>query len=65
VSNERVISKLLNGKDLEGSGRGVIVRYYPSARLERLEETTKTLSKNSESPGRDLSPDLLDTKQEC
>jgi hypothetical protein len=29
-----------NGKDLVGSGRGVILRYYPGTRLEGLRKTT-------------------------
>jgi hypothetical protein len=41
---------------LEGSGRGLILSYYPSTCLEGLRKTTKILSWNSRSPGRDLNP---------
>jgi hypothetical protein len=30
-----------NGKDLEGRGRGLILRNYPGIRLEELRKTTK------------------------
>jgi hypothetical protein len=30
------------GKDLQGSGRGLILRYYPGTCLEVLRKTTKT-----------------------
>jgi hypothetical protein len=39
---------------MEGSGRGLILRYYPGIRLEGLRKTTKKLSQDSQSPGRDL-----------
>jgi hypothetical protein len=32
---------MVNWKNLEGSGRGLIVRYYPSIRLEGLKKATK------------------------
>jgi hypothetical protein len=39
-----------------GSGSGLIVRFYPSIRLERLRTITKNLSQDNWSPGRDLNP---------
>jgi hypothetical protein len=47
-----VINELLIGKDLEGSGCGLILRYYPGISLWGLRKTTK--SQDSRSPGRDL-----------
>jgi hypothetical protein len=47
---------------LEGSGRGLILKYYPGIRLE-LKKTTKS-SKASWSPGRDLNTDLPNKKQD-
>jgi hypothetical protein len=44
------------GKDLEVSGRCLIVRYYPSIHLAGLGETSKNLSQDSRSPSRDLNP---------
>jgi hypothetical protein len=41
-------------RDLVGSGRGLILRHYPSICLEGLSQTTKNLSQDSRSPGRDL-----------
>jgi hypothetical protein len=45
--DDRVISKLLIGKDFAGSGRGLILRYYPSIRLEGQRKITKKLSRSS------------------
>jgi hypothetical protein len=42
--NERLIGKLWIGKDLEGSGHGLILRYYPCIRLGGLGKTIKNLS---------------------
>jgi hypothetical protein len=39
------------GKDLVGSGLGLLLRYYPGIRLEGLRKTTKTLNQDSRSPG--------------
>jgi hypothetical protein len=44
------------GKDLEGSFRGIILRYYPGIGLEELRKTTKNLNQDSRFPGRDLKP---------
>jgi hypothetical protein len=33
---------VMNYKDLVGSGRGLILRYYPGIRLEGLRKTTKS-----------------------
>jgi hypothetical protein len=55
--NDRVISKLRsNGKDLAGSGRGLILRYYPGICLEGLRRTTKDLNQDSRSPGPRFEP---------
>jgi hypothetical protein len=43
----------VNG-DLEGCGRGLILRYYPDICLEELRQITKNLSHYSLSPGREL-----------
>jgi hypothetical protein len=42
ASNER-ISGLRIGKDVEGSGRAIILRYYSGICLERLKKITKNL----------------------
>jgi hypothetical protein len=54
--NEGVIAESRNGKDVVGSGRGLIIRYYPGVCLEGLKKTTKSLSQDSRSLGRDLKP---------
>jgi hypothetical protein len=46
--------ELLIGKDVKGSGRGLILRYYPGICLEGLSKTTIFLSQDSRSPERDL-----------
>jgi hypothetical protein len=43
ASNKRVIREWWIWKDLEGRGRGLILRYYPGIHLEGLRKTTKTL----------------------
>jgi len=53
-SNEKAITKGRITKYLEGSGRGIILRYYFVIRLERLRKTMKYLSQDSKSQGRDL-----------
>jgi hypothetical protein len=40
---------------VEGSGRGLILRYYPSICL-GSEKTHENLSQDSQSPGRDFNP---------
>jgi hypothetical protein len=40
----------------KGSGHGLILSCYPSIPLQWLRETTKYLSHDSLSPGRDLNP---------
>jgi hypothetical protein len=40
---------------LVGSGRGLILRYYPGIRMEGLRKTTKNLTQDSRSARRDLS----------
>jgi hypothetical protein len=44
------------GKDLAGSGRGLILKYYPRIRLEELRKTTENLSQDSRSSGRKSNP---------
>jgi hypothetical protein len=51
TSNKRAISELWNGKDLEGSGHGLVLRYYFLKGLRKPRD-----SKDSRSPGRDLNP---------
>jgi hypothetical protein len=45
---------MINGKDMEGNGRGLILRYYSDILLEGLSKTTKTLSQDSRISDRDL-----------
>jgi hypothetical protein len=42
--------------DVEGSAPGLILRYYPGILLNGLRKTTKNLSPDSLSRGRDLYP---------
>jgi hypothetical protein len=51
-----VIGELRTVKDLEESGRGLILRYYTGISLEGLRKTTKSLSQDSRSPGPYLKP---------
>jgi hypothetical protein len=44
------------GKDVEESGRGLILTYYPSIFVDGLRKTTKNLSQDSRYPDRDLNP---------
>jgi hypothetical protein len=46
----------LIANDLEGNCRGLILIVYPGIRLEELGKTTKNLSQDGVSPGRDLNP---------
>jgi hypothetical protein len=55
-TNETIINEWWIWKGLEGSGLGLILRYYHGIRLEGLRETMKTLSQDSRSPGRDFNP---------
>jgi hypothetical protein len=43
---------------MKGSGRGLILRYYPGICLEGLREITENLSQDSRSSCRDLKPGL-------
>jgi hypothetical protein len=54
ASSKMVISEWWIEKDLEGSGRGLILRYCPWIRLEGLKKTTKPLRQDSRIPNRDL-----------
>jgi hypothetical protein len=47
---------MINWTDLEGSGRGLILRHYPVIRLEGPKKKTKDLGQYSRSPDRDLKP---------
>jgi hypothetical protein len=44
------------GKDLEGIGRGLILRHYSGIYLQGLKKITNTLSQDSLFPGRDFKP---------
>jgi hypothetical protein len=54
ISSNKRIGEWWIGKDVEGSGRGLVFRYYPGIFLERLMKTTENLSQDSRFPGRDL-----------
>jgi hypothetical protein len=56
VSNEKVIIEGLIGKDLEESGRGLILRYYPGIFWKGLRKTTKYLSEKRWCSGKDFNP---------
>jgi hypothetical protein len=50
--DDRVISEWWwIGKDLVGSGCGLILKYYPGIREEELRKTTEALNQDSQSPG--------------
>jgi hypothetical protein len=53
-SNERMIREWWNGEDLEGSGYGLILSYYPGICLEGRMKTKTDRSQDVRSPGRDL-----------
>jgi hypothetical protein len=68
ASNKRVINEWWIRKDLEESGRRIILRYYLGIRMEGLRKSTKNVSQDSRSPDRDLKPhkyeaQLLTTRQ--
>jgi hypothetical protein len=52
------------GKNVEGSGRGLTLLHYTDICMEGLRRAKKHLSQGSRSPGRDLSQNLPNTKQE-
>jgi hypothetical protein len=60
--NDRVISEWWIGKDLEGSGHDLILRYYPGICLEGLRKTMKTLRQDSQSLSQDLNLGFPDHK---
>jgi hypothetical protein len=47
---------MMNWKYLVGSGRNLILRYYPGIRQEGLRKTTKPLNQDSRSPGPRTNP---------
>jgi hypothetical protein len=49
---------------VEGSGRGLILKYYPGICLEELRKTSKNVSQDSQCPGRDSSQTLSDNMSE-
>jgi hypothetical protein len=51
---------MIIGKEEEGRGRGVILIYYPSFRLEGPSKTMKNLNQNSRSSGKDLNAGPLE-----
>jgi hypothetical protein len=53
------------GKDLEGNGRGLILRCYPYICLEGLKKATKTLSQVAGLLAEAWTRNLPNTKQEC
>jgi hypothetical protein len=50
----RAISEWWIGKNVEGSGSGLILRYYPCICLNGAKKTTRNLSQDRQSPGRDM-----------
>jgi hypothetical protein len=54
---------MINEKDLEGSVRGLIFRYYRNILLEGLRQKTENLSQNSRSPGLDFNTGPLDFEE--
>jgi hypothetical protein len=56
ASNKGVINEWWIRKDLEESGRRIILRYYLGIRLEGLRKSTKNVSQDSRSPDRDRNP---------
>jgi hypothetical protein len=64
---ETVMRKWWIGYYLEGSGRALILRYYPGSHLEGPRKTTKNVIQDIRSPGPGLNPRPLEwsTKQEC
>jgi hypothetical protein len=53
---------MMNGKNMEGSGHGLILRYYPGIHLEGLRKAMKNLSQYSWSLGQDLNSGPADMK---
>jgi hypothetical protein len=59
LDGPRTIAKIsvkIIGLRTEGSGRSLILRYYPSISLESLRKTTRNLSLGCRFPSRDLKP---------
>jgi hypothetical protein len=48
---------MMNFMNTEGSGRGLILGYYPGIRMEGLRRTTEDFSQDSQSLSRDLNPE--------
>jgi hypothetical protein len=64
ASNYVVIREWWIVKDLEGSGRGLALKFYPEIFLEWIRKTTKNLSQDSPVSGTRFEH-LPNTKQEC
>jgi hypothetical protein len=56
---------MMNWKDLEGSGRGIIVRFYLGIRLEGLRKTTNISVRIAGVEAKIGPLGLPNTKQEC
>jgi hypothetical protein len=56
--NEMMMGEWWIWKDIQGSGRGLILRFYPSICLEGMRKTTKNLSQDIRSPGWYFNPGL-------
>jgi hypothetical protein len=63
--DDSVISEWLIEKDLEDSGHGLIVNYYPVIRLQGLRKATNNLSQDLCLRVEIWSRVLPNTKQEC
>jgi hypothetical protein len=67
-----MINKQCIGKDVEGGGQDLVLKQYTGICLERLRNTTRNISYNSQSPEQDLNPGhpeheavVLTTRPKC
>jgi hypothetical protein len=65
VSNEGMISEWWIGKDVEGSGRGLILREYPRISLEGLRKLQKPSVRIAGIRAKIWTRELPNTKQDC